>query len=402
MNSQPQSGIRCDNGAPAQPRGPSIDMPMLSLVASKSPVAPVIEDPETVALLAKVDRYMRSIEAEHTADGDLVALALQFVPLAVTADRAAALASSLDEACASDLAFELQFIAAKAAETATFDAVRSIAAAIVATPAKTLAGLVAKAVVAAWAHGCDPVSDDGNGLSDSAAMAHIVHDLLVLAAAGASIDHRALPPGPDQKLMQLRRTFDQMVAISPRIAREADARYAALVASLPLPDGLRFRLDDAPMLKRLGLDFPAGGVYADNYKGRLSTIAPKPSDEYRRAREIIDAMVARRVAHDQALADSGVQGPDEALESVLAPLESVRDEMAELIAYTLQGVAAKAVAACTAYDGQIIIDDPDQGLVQSLLADLIALAPAPVYAGPSSAGTSGGAGGLSEAPSRSA
>jgi hypothetical protein len=389
--------LGADTAAPAQPRGLSLTQtPRLAIVESNSPATRGVEDPETVAILFKVNDYLASNAA--AADGDLVALAQKFVPLAVTSDRAFALEYSLDDASLP----ERPWISAKVAAATAHAAVEPLAAAIIATPATTLVGLVAKAAVAAWAHSCDPVLDDGDGVNDAAASAHIVHDLLALADAGASIDHRAPPPGPDQKLLQLRHTFDQMIAVAPGIEREAAARYEALVASLPVPEGLRFRLDDAPMLKRVGLDFPAGGVYADEHERRLLTIAPEPADQYRRAREIFDAMAASRIALDQALAASGVQGPNDALEAILAPIDNVRDEMAEIIAYTLPGVAVKAYAACTAHDGATIIDAPHEGLVQSLLADLIALAGPPVAAGPSSAGTSDGVDGLSEAASRAA
>lgn len=125
-----------------------------------------------------------STAAAGHPDAEILSLSAQFEYLANEADRLMAHASYLDQAAARladhddiDQATD----DANGRHDAANDRAQKLASAILRSNASTVEGLIAKAKVAAWRHGCDPANDtnlhDG---TDVAAAFGIVHDLLKL------------------------------------------------------------------------------------------------------------------------------------------------------------------------------------------------------------------------------
>jgi len=193
----------------------------------------------------------------------------------------------------------------------------------------------------------------------------------------AHIDHA------DRRLIELRHEFDRRVVTCLQLLECADAREALLDDRVPPPDALKFRPEDAPMLRRIRLAEPTGDGHYDhktveNLRGVGGVIAIAggfaPSPECARAKEIAAAFDRRAEEREKLRTTLGMPTPDAAFEDACAPVEALRDEMAALRASTIDGLAAKAHAACRCLEGHYDIDDPtDEGLVASILRDLLNL-----------------------------
>lgn len=339
-----------------------------------------IEPNGVITALEKLRANLSCLAAMSPADRPLLDIAAKFVPLAIAAEWANLYDCALDDVAAADPSAGPAADAAKARLEAASELVHPHIDTIKATRANGPAGLMVKVAAMLSCHGDDlrkTFMEDGKESSDRSLQASFSLDILDMLddlpePGSATV---AALPAPDCELVTLAAQFESALEVARGEHHACDEREAAIQTTVAVPEALRFRDRDQPMLARLGLGVPASGVYDQHEIYTLRQVSPFARDaEFQRAREIVEAYELREAAVDKARTETGAGAPDEELDKVLAPSDALRDTITETPATTLEGLAAKAVVACDDFDGGFGLDAPNEIVCRSLLADLLRIA----------------------------
>jgi hypothetical protein len=183
----------------------------------------------------------------------------------------------------------------------------------------------------------------------------------------------ALPP-TDRKALALAEKIEQVTLDGGRYLKDTAAREHAIQRAAPVPEALRVRPTDAPMLARAGVRVPASAEYywaeARDLESAIGAMVPAMAA---RAREIVAALDEHQAKIRRLRMDDDLPHPDEALDAAMRPGERLRDRLADTPATTLDALVAKAVAACLTLDGTIDANAPYEALVESIMLDLLRL-----------------------------
>lgn len=166
MHPKIPSATRCDVSAPGNP---------LPLPGRETPCTPILR--KVQAALADL---AASADARISADLGLITAARKFIPFAIDADRLIMFASAMD---ADPLAADDETKNAEALAEAATARANAAALPILSMPARSLAGLVVKAALAAWCNGDDPAAGviAFDNVNNKSAADSLIHDLLALA-----------------------------------------------------------------------------------------------------------------------------------------------------------------------------------------------------------------------------
>jgi hypothetical protein len=231
-----------------------------------------------------------------------------------------------------------------------------------------------------YCHGDDLVQtfrDERTGNNDRSIQASfsldIVDMLYDLPVPGPSAV--AALPAADCGLVTLAAQLESALELGRAAGRAQDERQHSVAAAIDIPEALRFQEADRPMLARLGIEPPQSGVFDHPEIITLRQVSPLAgSAEYQRARAIVAAHDQHLADVDKARAAAGIGNPNEELEKIVEPLDALRDAIADTPATTLAGLAAKAIAACGHFDAGMSLDEPDETVCRSQLADLLRVA----------------------------
>lgn len=204
----------------------------------------------------------------------------------------------------------------------------------------------------------------------------------MLHVASASTAPKISTDHPDAELIALRTEFDRRVLRYYFLLEQAACVESLLDRGIVRPSPLTVCVGDSAMLRRHRIDVPENFYDAETVekirRANIGGLVPvgdsfAPCAEKSRASDIVAAFDDWQRERAALREELGFQSPIAAFDAACAIVDETRDAMATIPASTVEGLAAKAHAACRCLEGHYDTEEPNHdALVASILRDLLA------------------------------